>query len=177
MSEWLTLGRGCCASTKLSRSVGTRTHFCTCTYTRSEIRTHIHPAPEWLICQSMLLFPAVSPPLFPARFLWTETRACKIGACVSLFHHLCLICAIRAHSKHFPHNASVAQLKCRTLLCGIQSPYSTWPPYTTVSFHSVSISLQAGLMMAARRELAVEKTCDYWSHLAEMKWQKMHKTQ
>lgn len=80
---------------------------------------------------------------------------------VSLFHRVCLICAIRAYSKHFAHHTTVAQLKCRTLDLGIQSPYSTSRLCTAVSFPGMSISLHAGPMVAAGSELVVERGPDW----------------
>ena len=49
---------------------------------RTCTQMHTRTVAEWLICQSMLPFPAVNPPPFPARFLRAETRACKIGVYV-----------------------------------------------------------------------------------------------
>ena len=78
---------------------GQRTHTHTHTHTHTRAHTHTHTpsqistkhtcaqmhtrtVAEWLICQSTLPIPAVSPPLLPARFLRSETRACKIGVYV-----------------------------------------------------------------------------------------------
>ncbi len=83
--------------------------------------THIHTVPEWLICQSMLPFPAVIPPLFPARFLWTETGACKIGVyclhVLSLFHCVCVRLCNQSLFTTFctPYQCSTAETQNITL--------------------------------------------------------------
>lgn len=159
VSELLTLGSGCCSRMELSRSAGTHTH--------AHTYTHMHTRSTRMINLSINApFPTVSPPLFLVRFPRTETRACKTGVCgratspVCMCVCVCLICAIRAYSQHLAHHTTIAQLKCRTLNCGIQSPYSISSPYTTVSFHGMSISLHAGMMMAAGRKLSVERAPD-----------------
>lgn len=79
--------------------------------------------------------------------------------CVSLFHRVCVFdfCNQSLFTTFRTPYTSVTQLQCRTLHVGTRCLYSTSPPYTTVSFHGMSISLHAGLMMAAGREQVVEE--------------------
>lgn len=69
-------------------------------------------------------------------------------ACHFFFFLACVVCNQSLFTSFHTPYTPVAQLKCISSHVAVRSPYSTLPPYTTESFHGMSISLHAGLMMA-----------------------------